>query len=64
MPNPIYCERNPITEKLERMDMMRRREVLDIPEFYVGLSKIGNFKKNFFVPEVFLYRFYNGCNSI
>ncbi|CAK9825749.1 39S ribosomal protein L19, mitochondrial [Anthophora retusa] len=33
-PNPLY--RNPIREKLERMDMLARRSVLDIPEFYVG----------------------------
>lgn len=33
-PNPLY--RNNIREKLERMDMLNRRSVLSIPEFYVG----------------------------
>ncbi|CAK9819851.1 39S ribosomal protein L19, mitochondrial [Anthophora plagiata] len=33
-PNPLY--RNPIKEKLERMDMLARRSVVNIPEFYVG----------------------------
>ena len=28
--------RDKVLEKFERRDMMRRREVLDIPEFYVG----------------------------
>ncbi|XP_031774568.1 39S ribosomal protein L19, mitochondrial isoform X2 [Apis florea] len=33
-PNPLY--RNSMREKLERMDMLNRRSVLNIPEFYVG----------------------------
>lgn len=33
-PNPAY--RNPIREKLERRDMLLRRRVVDLPEFYVG----------------------------
>ncbi|KAG6803522.1 39S ribosomal protein L19, mitochondrial [Apis mellifera caucasica] len=33
-PNPLY--RNNMREKLERMDMLSRRSVLNIPEFYVG----------------------------
>ncbi|KAK7108001.1 hypothetical protein V1264_015807 [Littorina saxatilis] len=33
-PNPLYRDR--VTEKLERMDMYRRRTCIDIPEFYVG----------------------------
>ncbi|XP_076761229.1 mitochondrial ribosomal protein L19 [Xylocopa sonorina] len=33
-PNPLY--RNSMREKLERMDMLARRSVLNIPEFYVG----------------------------
>lgn len=36
MPEPDFSRRNPIAEKLERMDMLRRRQVIDIPEFYVG----------------------------
>ncbi|VVC39205.1 Hypothetical protein CINCED_3A004861 [Cinara cedri] len=28
--------RNPLREKLERMDMIQRRKHIDIPEFYVG----------------------------
>ncbi|OAD57670.1 39S ribosomal protein L19, mitochondrial [Eufriesea mexicana] len=33
-PNPSY--RNKMREKLERIDMMARRSILNIPEFYVG----------------------------
>lgn len=33
-PNPLH--RNSMREKLERMDMLARRAVLSIPEFYVG----------------------------
>ncbi|XP_043253476.1 39S ribosomal protein L19, mitochondrial [Colletes gigas] len=33
-PNPIY--RNIMREKLERFDMLARRSVINIPEFYVG----------------------------
>ena len=33
-PNPDY--RNPLREKLERADMLKRREMVDLPEFYVG----------------------------
>ena len=33
-PNPIY--RNSIREKLERADMLTRRSLISIPEFYVG----------------------------
>lgn len=33
-PNPLY--RQSVREKLERMDMLSRRSVLSIPEFYVG----------------------------
>ncbi len=33
-PNPDY--RNPLREKLERADMLKRREMIDLPEFYVG----------------------------
>lgn len=36
MPDPDFTKRHPIAEKLERLDMMRRREVIEIPEFYVG----------------------------
>lgn len=28
--------RHPLTQKLERMDMLNRRQVVDVPEFYVG----------------------------
>jgi len=28
--------RHPVREKLERMDMLRRRKAIEIPEFYVG----------------------------
>ncbi|XP_033192644.1 mitochondrial ribosomal protein L19 [Bombus vancouverensis nearcticus] len=33
-PNPLY--RQSVREKLERMDMLSRRSVISIPEFYVG----------------------------
>ena len=33
-PDPMYRDR--IKEKLERMDMYRRRACIDLPEFYVG----------------------------
>ncbi|XP_053974707.1 39S ribosomal protein L19, mitochondrial isoform X2 [Hylaeus volcanicus] len=33
-PNPLY--RNSVREKLERLDMLARRSVVSIPEFYVG----------------------------
>ncbi|XP_063995069.1 large ribosomal subunit protein bL19m [Diachasmimorpha longicaudata] len=36
LPDPTPGFRNNLREKLERMDMMARRTVLDIPEFYVG----------------------------
>ncbi|XP_074662892.1 large ribosomal subunit protein bL19m-like [Tubulanus polymorphus] len=36
LPNASWWMRDRITEKLERRDMMRRRAVIDIPEFYVG----------------------------
>ncbi|KRY30272.1 39S ribosomal protein L19, mitochondrial, partial [Trichinella spiralis] len=36
LPDPDFKRRNTLREKLERIDMLRRRQVLDIPEFYVG----------------------------
>ena len=33
-PDPVY--RNPVRERLERSDMLKRRQVVEIPEFYVG----------------------------
>ncbi|KAF5300028.1 hypothetical protein FQR65_LT09285 [Abscondita terminalis] len=36
LPDPTVEFRNPIREKLERFDMLARREHVDIPEFYVG----------------------------
>lgn len=35
-PKPDALYRNPLREKLERQDMLRRRAVMNIPEFYVG----------------------------
>ena len=32
--DPLY--RNPIRERLERADMLKRREIVEIPEFYIG----------------------------
>lgn len=36
LPDPKIEWRNPIREKLERMDMLKRRGSIEIPEFYVG----------------------------
>lgn len=36
LPDPKIEWRNPVREKLERMDMLTRRKHIDIPEFYVG----------------------------
>ncbi|KAK9498704.1 hypothetical protein O3M35_003279 [Rhynocoris fuscipes] len=36
LPDPKMEWRNSIREKLERSDMLKRRAVIDIPEFYVG----------------------------
>ncbi|GIX70002.1 39S ribosomal protein L19, mitochondrial, partial [Caerostris darwini] len=36
LPDPTYEFRNKIREKLERQDMLKRRSVIHIPEFYVG----------------------------
>ncbi|XP_039435698.1 39S ribosomal protein L19, mitochondrial [Culex pipiens pallens] len=36
LPDPKIEWRNPIREKLERLDMLDRRANIDIPEFYVG----------------------------
>lgn len=38
-PNPKW--RNSLREKLERADMLQRRNKIDIPEFYVGKFFIG-----------------------
>lgn len=36
LPDPALERRNPIREKLERADMLRRRANINIPEFYTG----------------------------
>lgn len=36
LPDPRFEFRHKIREKLERSDMLKRRTVIDIPEFYVG----------------------------
>uniref|UniRef100_A0A1B6J079 Large ribosomal subunit protein bL19m n=1 Tax=Homalodisca liturata TaxID=320908 RepID=A0A1B6J079_9HEMI len=36
LPDPTIDQRNPIKEKLERMDMLKRRANIDIPIFYTG----------------------------
>ncbi|XP_013382494.1 39S ribosomal protein L19, mitochondrial isoform X1 [Lingula anatina] len=36
LPHPDWKKRDRVAEKLQRRDMLRRRLVLDIPEFYVG----------------------------
>lgn len=46
LPNPDIKRRNYIREKLERLDMMSRRERIDLPEFYVGKKLCRNFNSN------------------
>nr|CAH0102928.1 unnamed protein product [Daphnia galeata] len=36
LPDPKMERRNKLKEKLERMDMLQRRSVIEIPEFYTG----------------------------
>nr|SVE88312.1 EOG090X0F2L [Daphnia similis] len=36
LPDPAMETRNRLREKLERMDMLQRRSVIEIPEFYTG----------------------------
>lgn len=36
LPDPKVEWRNPVREKLERIDMIDRRTQIEIPEFYVG----------------------------
>jgi large subunit ribosomal protein L19 len=36
LPNPNYEYRDKVRERLERMDMYRRRAEITLPEFYVG----------------------------
>ncbi|XP_034949199.1 39S ribosomal protein L19, mitochondrial [Chelonus insularis] len=36
LPDPVQEHRNFLREKLERMDMIARRTIVEIPEFYVG----------------------------
>lgn len=36
LPDPKLEFRNAVREKLERIDMLKRRSILNIPEFYVG----------------------------
>ena len=56
-------QRHLLREKIEREDMIKRRHVLEVPEFYVGKGKklvywIPNVKRNFFT------RFYNESQII
>jgi len=36
LPNPDIVKRDKVSERLERRDMLNRRTVISIPEFYVG----------------------------
>jgi large subunit ribosomal protein L19 len=36
LPNPDIVKRDRLCERLQRQDMLRRRAVIEIPEFYVG----------------------------
>lgn len=49
LPDPKIEWRNPIREKLERMDMLKRRGNIEIPEFYVG-SIIAVISSNIHTP--------------
>ncbi len=37
LPDPSMEHRNRLKEKLERIDMLQRRSVVEIPEFYTGI---------------------------
>jgi len=37
LPNPDMMKRDKLADKLQRHDMLRRRTIIDIPEFYVGM---------------------------
>ncbi|XP_054271720.1 39S ribosomal protein L19, mitochondrial [Macrosteles quadrilineatus] len=52
LPDPTMERRNPIKEKLERMDMLRRRAQIDIPVFYVG-SIVAVTRSNEHAPDKF-----------
>jgi len=43
LPNPDMMQRDKLAEKLERRDMVRRRAVVEIPEFYVGKNILCSF---------------------
>lgn len=43
LPDPKPDFRNQLREKLERSDMIARRTQIEIPEFYVGMSKVTTF---------------------
>jgi hypothetical protein len=46
LPNPRLEWRNRTREKLERMDMLKRRTQIELPEFYVGESRrLGKMKR-------------------
>jgi len=69
LPDPTYEFRNKIREKLERMDMLKRRSVIVIPEFYVGsiLAVVATDpyapgKKNRFVG-ICIHRTYTGLRA-
>jgi large subunit ribosomal protein L19 len=43
LPDPTMERRNKLKEKLERMDMLQRRSIIEIPEFYTGMLELLNF---------------------
>jgi large subunit ribosomal protein L19 len=49
LPDPTMERRNKLKEKLERMDMLQRRSIIEIPEFYTGMLTT-----SFFFPEIVL----------
>lgn len=44
LPDPDPKYRNTLREKLERKDMLSRRNLIDIPEFYVGKCSLCKYK--------------------
>ena len=66
LPDPKMERRNKLKEKLERMDMLQRRSVIEIPEFYTGkLAITPVFFIKYFVHTCVSYSFrvHHGCDS-
>lgn len=47
LPDPMPEYRNRLKEKIEREEMLKRRDVLPIPEFYVGMYQTFSYYINY-----------------